>query len=192
MEKFDKDIWSVVQELGENERHFNNLQHNYRVLASTWLLAMFAGVGFVLTAEKLPISYQLIMTFLGVSSAFGITLLWNLDLRVYHQLLDSCFVEGLKIEKNNLWLPQLRSNMLKTQNVKPLGVLARVVWFYILGNSISLALAGFALASWVQSNKSSILIMLATAAVVLIWGWLIKTYTKSPILDEWLSANKCT
>src|SRR6266536_2277682 len=42
-ELFDK-VWKLVLECGEQERHFGNLQGIYRGLASTWLLAMFAGV----------------------------------------------------------------------------------------------------------------------------------------------------
>ncbi len=43
---FEK-VWKVAVEIRETERHFNQLQHGYRALASTWLLGTFAGVGFI-------------------------------------------------------------------------------------------------------------------------------------------------
>ena len=43
--------WDVLKELGESERHFNNLETEYRKLASIWLLAGFAGIGFVLKSD---------------------------------------------------------------------------------------------------------------------------------------------
>lgn len=36
-------VWKIVQECGEEERHFNQLQSVYRGIASSWLLATFGG-----------------------------------------------------------------------------------------------------------------------------------------------------
>ena len=36
--------WEVLKELGASERYFNNLETEYRKLASLWLLASFAGM----------------------------------------------------------------------------------------------------------------------------------------------------
>ena len=98
MKDFDEQVWKVMTELGAAERHFNVLQHQYRLMASTWLLAMFGGVGFALSSERLSVPPELIVSVVGLAGALGVTQLWNLDLRVYHQLLDSCFVEGLKLK----------------------------------------------------------------------------------------------
>lgn len=191
MDSFDKDVWVIVSELGENERHFNNLQHNYRTLASTWLLAMFAGIGYVLTAKDLPFIPQPIIAFLGLAAACGITLLWNLDLRVYHQLLESCFVEGLKLEKKYNWLPRTRLNMMETQDSEPTGVLARVVWFYVICNTAALLVAGVATAVWAIeiSQILSIIAVIITLLIVAFWGYIIIKNTRSPLLEAWASAN---
>ena len=61
-------LWGIYRELGEMERHFGNVQARYRALASTWLLAAMAGIGFVLEArgalgserEPLPIVWGLL------------------------------------------------------------------------------------------------------------------------------------
>jgi len=189
MDSFDKDVWAIVTEVSENERHFNNLQHNYRALASTWLLAMFAGIGYVLTAKDLPFTPQPVIAFLGLAGVCGITLLWNLDLRVYHQLLESYFVEGLKLEKNNNWLPRTRLSMMETQDGEPIGVLARVVWFYVIGNTVALVVAGGATALWVNQSSQILSIIGVTALVVVSWGYIIIKYTRSPLLEAWVRAN---
>jgi fucose 4-O-acetylase-like acetyltransferase len=190
MENFDEDVWQMVTEFGEYERHFNKLQHNYRALASTWLLAMFAGIGYVLTAKDLPFIPQPIIAFLGLAGACGMTLLWNLDLRVYHQLLESCFVEGLKLEKKYSWLPQTWLNMMETQDGKPKGVLARVVWFYVIGNTVALLVSGAAAALWAKQTSEIIAIIGITALVVVFLGYFIFKNTRSPLLEAWVRANK--
>jgi len=109
MDGFDEHVWKIVQELGNEERHFNQLQNQYRTLASAWILAMFAGVQYVLTSwGKLPLPSEAILAAIGLAGAVGMALLWNLDIRVYHQLLEACFVEGLKLEAKSSWLLRVR------------------------------------------------------------------------------------
>src|SRR5207245_7332708 len=45
----------VYKELGTYERHFNQMQSVCRSLASTWLLATFAGIGYIF--EKFTANY---------------------------------------------------------------------------------------------------------------------------------------
>lgn len=205
MEDFDEDVWKIVTELGQEERHFNAVQHHYRLLASTWLLAMFGGIGFALAAEGLSVPPELIVLLLGLACATGITQLWNLDIRVYHQLLDSCFVQGLELERRYPWLPRFRSSMMasqtrgstaaeetapKTSPPTPKGVLARVVWFYIVGNSVSLlvALAGaILLLRRSVPLPPALLVGVAVVGLVIIaiWGYEMFRRTRSPLLEQW-------
>ena len=69
------------------EWHFNQIQHQYRFLASSWLLAFFAALGYVYAAASSPIDKNIIFFFLSLVSAIGLTLIWMLDIKVYHQLL---------------------------------------------------------------------------------------------------------
>ena len=86
MDDFDKNILQVMSELGKYQRHFNQLQHQYRALTSAWILGMFAGIQYVLSNwGRLPFPSEAILAFLGLAAAVGITQLWNLDIRVYHQ-----------------------------------------------------------------------------------------------------------
>lgn len=111
-------VWSVYTEMGTEERHFNGLQSTYRALASTWLLASFAAIGFVLS-EKFagcPFDKLLVIVAIGFMTSIGIILIWNLDLRVYHPLLSSAYRQGLILEKTYSWLPQMRTNMMERMN----------------------------------------------------------------------------
>jgi hypothetical protein len=70
-------VWKELSELASAERHFNTLESSYRALASTWLLATFAGAGFVLTADRLQVPFDKIwlVVVIGLAGCIGITLL---------------------------------------------------------------------------------------------------------------------
>ena len=172
---------------------------------------MFGGIGFALSAEHLGIPPGLTVWVLGLAGAVGITQLWNLDIRVYHQLLDSCFVQGLKLEREHPWLPQVRSGMLSTQsrgtsvNVKstarerpspnPRGVLARVVWFYAVGNTAALLAALSGMAVFLHDLAPSISQILIPSSIAVgvivvgVWDYEMFRHTRSPLLEEWANVE---
>lgn len=195
MKAFDENIWKLVQEIGEHERHFNEVQHQYRALASGWVLAMFAGVQFVLTKwGLLPVSSEVLLASLGLGGAVGITQLWNLDIRVYHQLLEAHFVEGLRLEEENPWLPQVRSGMLRSQDPGDRGVLGRVVWFYLVANSVALLIAAVGLILAVLDLGLGAPAATATGmlglAGMLLWNRDLSRQTRSPLLKAWLAERR--
>lgn len=132
-------IWQQLLEVGQMERHFNQLQASYRALASTWLLATFAGIGFtVVNAKSMPIDWLAVATGVAASGAVGIALLWNLDLLVYHRLLDVMFFTGRKIEMIHQEQPPFRIHMLRL--FSHVGVVGHVIWFYMLGTDLLIAI----------------------------------------------------
>lgn len=44
-------VWEFVKACDDREKHFNDLQGRYRTLASTWLLASFAGIGVAFSGD---------------------------------------------------------------------------------------------------------------------------------------------
>ncbi len=125
--------WDVLKELGASERHFNSLETEYRKLASIWLLAAFAGMGFILKKNpQLAVPREIALVAIGLAASIGIFLLWIVDLLVYHQLLDACFMQAKEIErKYKLELPQVRLSMENTQGGGKV-VTTRLRWYYIL------------------------------------------------------------
>lgn len=170
-ELFDR-VWSFYTEMGTEERHFNGLQSTYRALASTWLLAAFAAIGFVLSEKfaECPFDKLVMVAVIGFMAAIGIWLIWIMDLRVYHPLLSSAFRQGRLLEETYPWLPQMRTDMMHRMNNR--GVVLRVVWFYIAGISIPVAISGVALAVWRsgKSGSNGLLVYLAFAVVILVLG----------------------
>src|SRR5829696_7297238 len=163
----------MIKEIGENERHFNQLVHQYSVLASTWLLGVFVAAGFVLTSELefvIPTEFLIaLVTFFG---AVGITLLWYLDVMVYDQLLAATFTAGVELENANCWLPKIRNDML--QRLGGTGARPRIVWFYIGGNTVVLLIGVLSLAIWLLTHAEATLgdyaIIIVVLLVTFLWN----------------------
>jgi len=64
--------WDQLKEIGEGERHFNDLQVRYRLLASTWLLASFAGIGFIMTNTSQLNGEDLILCLISARGTIGV------------------------------------------------------------------------------------------------------------------------
>lgn len=165
-ETFDR-VWTIIAEISAQERQFNGIQNGYRNMASGWLLATFAGMGFALTQTiHIGIDRELLLAVIALSGSIGIALLWVLDLLVYHRLLDSYFIEGLALERRYSWLPPFRANMMATQ--KGQGVLSRVVSFYLAPVVLLVGVAGSALSLWCyRANRPYAAVLSAAAGVAL-------------------------
>jgi hypothetical protein len=113
--KCDK-VMEIYNHIGEQERHFNELEKSYRLLASQWLLASLGVIGYLLQSDKIMLfDKNLLIGLIGLVSNFGIFLLWIIDIKVYHKLLNCAFLQGIKLEQENDWLPKIRTDMLLTQ-----------------------------------------------------------------------------
>jgi hypothetical protein len=171
--------WDVLKELGEAERHFNNLETEYRKLASIWLLAGFAGIGFVLKSDPdLVVPREVAIAGIGLATSVGIFLLWIVDLLVYHRLLDACFTEAQKVEQQHPELPQVRTSM-------GLGHRGRVVttrlrWFYVALTAAPIAFSIPIVVTWLlRDSRQSSAIMTVLAAIVYLALTSFLIWTKS-------------
>lgn len=125
-------VYPLYQKISESEQHFNNLQLEYRKLASGWLLAVFAGVGFLLSLNELPIDRWILIHLVGVGGFVGLVLIWLLDLIVYHRLLRSYFLTGVQLERlYKDFLPPTRSLMRRIEDSHN-RMLDNVILFYKL------------------------------------------------------------
>ncbi len=157
--------------LDEQERHFNDLESRYRTLASTWLLATFAALGFLATkkTDAISVSPLLVMSFVAFCGGAGIVLLWNLDLMVYHRLLDASFIAGIELERANPWLPKSHLGMLEAASNSG-GVLRRIVYFYACSISFLFVLAGAFLVGWMARHGLVASMVVAVVSVLLSVG----------------------
>jgi len=127
-------LWKVYLELGVMERHFGDAQLRCRAIASTWLLAMFAGFGFLISKDLNVFPPQMLIAALGFVSASALFIMWVIDLVIYQRLLDAAFIEGMSLEEGQPWLPQVRSNRRKLLKGVALG---RFTNFYAVAFGIS-------------------------------------------------------
>jgi hypothetical protein len=149
----------VYKELGTYERHFNQMQSVYRGLASTWLLATFAGIGYVFhesstTLTTCPtfggIDVRLAASMISLAGGTGIFLLWIIDVMVYHKLLVAVTEECKTLEEDGTppLLPRLRERMQSDTVSRLFGVLGlsarhKISLFYGIP-AVSLLAAAFA------------------------------------------------
>jgi hypothetical protein len=107
-------IFKAYCELGQIERSHSNIQSSYRTLASTWMLAAFAGIGVIISTKgefAFPIPRELLLVVIALAGAIGLGLLWVLDLLFYQRLLDAAYIEAKDLEDRHPWLPQPRNTM---------------------------------------------------------------------------------
>lgn len=115
MKKIDKKslVYASYSKVLQGGRYHGAIQTKYRVLCSSWLLATFAAVGFLLSKENLlPLDHLLAAAIICVIGMIGIYILWYADTFVEELLLDINVVEGLRIEKENPWAPQIHNTFL--------------------------------------------------------------------------------
>lgn len=102
----------IYKELGTYERHFNQMQNVVRGLASTWLLAAIAGLGYIMDKDSnaLGMDVRTIGSLIALAGGSGIGLLWVLDIVVYHRLLVAVTKASKQIEADHQidGFPQLR------------------------------------------------------------------------------------
>lgn len=159
--------WEIIKTITEAEHHFNNLCFKIRALASTWLLATFAGVGFLLEktiSESIPVDHLLVL--LCWAGSIGILVLWILDLQIYQKLLNAWFDARGPIEERNVNFPQMREIIKATQPGGRASNLIKI--FYICLCSTPLMLA-----SYVCIYKGLSNILLATSVTLLTCFFLI-------------------
>ncbi len=126
---FDQLI-EIYNHIGEEERHFNMLELEYRKLTSHWLLVSLGAIGFVLSKQEfVPVNIWAMVIGICIAASLGIMVIWFLDMKVYHELLHAAFREGVMLEREYpQYLPQIRNNMVKSQ----LGgdIIKRVMLYY--------------------------------------------------------------
>lgn len=155
-------------ELGAHERHLGATQARYRSLALLWLLATFAGVGQVLTAQHVALGLHplLLVTGVGVAGGAGLVLLWNLDLMVTNRMVDAVLIEGLRLEQRHGHLPPIRTNMMALYGGR--GVLERIAAFYYASVAVTVIVAGLAMTAWTAELRPDLVIWVAAASVAVL------------------------
>ena len=119
LEHIKSEEYAVAYGLDSKMRHYSAhysfIKTKYKALATTWLLATFIAVGYLIRGVEigLPVSNYIAIAFLSVLASLGILLLYFLDVGIYHRLLEAIFVESLKLEKKYPFLSDTEKNIIK-------------------------------------------------------------------------------
>lgn len=143
-------LMAIYNHVGEEERHFNTIELEYRKLASQWLLVSLGAIGYVMT-EKVSISIDawILVIAICMAACVGIFILWMLDIKVYHQLLHAAFKEGVLLEDEHPeLLPQIRNNMLASQTGGD--IIKRVILYYFFSILLLLSIANISI--WMMDS----------------------------------------
>ena len=170
-------------ELGAYERHLNDTQARYRALTSTWLLAAFTAIGFLLSKDlSLKIDKEVLVGAIALAAAFGVGMLWNLDVRMYHLLLEAVFKAAHDFEEKHPEVPEVRGRM-KSVLEWPTGP-KRVGTFYIGTCALLLLIALGSFIAWAQDEigdwTAPAAVGAASGIVLLLWRMRAVTCTPPP------------
>jgi hypothetical protein len=135
-------INTLYNQLKLHKTYCSSMQSKYRALTSTWLLAAFLGIGYVLSRDHqvvLPFNIFLAVIVLSFLGSFGITLLWFLDVVLYQRLWLACVVELARLEHKHRWLPRINLNILEMRRSKRFRFFQS--YFYVGINSAFVAIS---------------------------------------------------
>lgn len=111
----DQRTFEMLKLITSAEHHFNNLTFNIRALASSWLLATFAGIGWIIKDwENTKVDYIVdkldLIVALCMGSSIGIFVLWIMDIKVYQSLLNVWF-DAREMYEDGVKYPTIQKNM---------------------------------------------------------------------------------
>lgn len=143
MDKFER-YWK----LSDMEERYNRSSAAIRALASAWLLATLGSIGWLFSSFKYdtwPVPLGFLVILVTTLGSLGLVTLWVMDQLVFHRLLTTVFLVGLKMEKDDPELPPIRSLMIKTQ--EGLGTHRWETIFYLVPVCVFLLISGMLLFS---------------------------------------------
>lgn len=167
----------TLNRLAENERHFHTIQAGIRGLASTWVLAAFAGIA-VLLQQKSDTTwvfpYFALIMVICLMANIGLTVLWIIDQRVYQRLFNTNYLAGLRLEQQFPFIPPVRAIQALTSRRKSIAFW--VQFFYtgpILAFAVTAAVAAIISSMASMSRWQAIAMALGAALALVPFAWVI-------------------
>ncbi len=167
-ETFER-AWKIVEECGEEERHFNQLQGIYRGLASTWILATLGAVGYLFLnkgtlTDIAGLSPFLVASMVCLLGAVGVSLISIVDLTIYHKLLLDVFNRGFELEEHFKWLPQYRHSMAREKY----SVTGKSIVYYTCTVCVPLSISCFFMYKFFEQANIPMqyMVIVITAAII--------------------------
>lgn len=171
-------------------QHYNRIQVTYRIFASTWLLATFFGIGYSLSSYEvnLPFNPLLIVALICLASAIGIFLIWYMDLIITERFIATIVYQGIDLENQNPWLPQILNNVVQLTSL--LGYVSLKSVFYIGCFIILTSTVGAAISIYLYLNHNFLWIYVPflTVIIMVFFSYILVFSSKSA--DPYHRLNK--
>lgn len=156
------------------ENHFNSLEADLRKLASVWLLTALGAIAFLVTQspEGTLIDAKIMIAIVALMGNTGLLILWILDHLVYHRLLNSVFLLGLRMEFLDPRLPPIRTLMMLFSRKRGM---ARFLQLFYLLPMFCLAAVSLAAGVWqgMGADPRQFLPVVPGVAAALIPAWVV-------------------
>lgn len=150
------------------EHHFNSMETELRKLASVWLLAALGAVAF-LVRQKVDgalLDPKLLIAMVGLMGNAGLLVLWILDQMVYHRLLNSVFLLGVRLEYRHRSLPPIRTLMMLFSRKRGMARFLRLFYFIpMCGLAAVSVIAGVLQAADTPAQYAGLVVGLIAAGV---------------------------
>lgn len=199
------DIIEIYSNINDQINNLRQTEFTLRALLATWFAAISASIGFVLVNHDKIVVYKP-ESFVNVNSAvffvcaaialvgwWGLLLIWRLDIRIYHRLLDSYFRGALEFEEKYEWLP--KCNTYAVSRLYPhakarQSVLVQVKEFYCsVSTTFLVGCQGFLLYGLaIESSAEWALLVIATSSIIIdvgVW-WYLWNGTSSNVLENYI------
>lgn len=168
------------------ELHLDGITTKYKSIALTLLLAIYAAIGFLFSAELKDVQINLFITmsFICICGFIGINSIWFLDMHVFQNFWGAFFIEGVKMENKHDFLVRLGDSAIALNNIQ-----SRIKAnknFYIFINTLLIVTCATALI-FIFSSFSAIMVIVVVA-FLLIYSMVIVIHTTGNTLEKKLKA----
>jgi hypothetical protein len=149
-----KNVEEAYWKLAEIEQRFNTTQAATRALASTWMLAAFSAIAFLIRSQNggtwlMP--PLMLVVLVSTMAVIGLFVLWIVDQLVYQRLLGAAFTAGLRMEYDNPCIPPIRALMM--HSAEGVGMSRWLLLYYLVPMIVFLMLSSSA--TWIFVTQQS-------------------------------------
>ena len=162
--------------------HYNLSKRKCKAISTAWLIATFAGYGYLVTnrTSLSPSSNLPALVLISLLAAFGIFLVQFLDVAVYHRLIEAIVVEQLKIEEQHPNLCHAVRIQNRLLNRLPIGPVFFDGLFYssLVLSLLSVAIIG-TIAHWLSNkNIEALILIISIASLIIVLFAILITQSK--------------
>lgn len=171
-------IFGLHTQINQFELHLDGITNKYKNMSITWLLATYAAIGFMFSAESshLQINALIVACIICGFGMIGVSSIWYIDICVYQKFWGAFFIEEVKMEKKHNFLIKIRNISISLDNVR-----TRLMGhgnFYISANVLLMLTSGIFLILLFTNLSSRLLIAISLIFFAILVVSLMRTVEK--------------